>query len=1609
MVNRGKYKSALARLYPHKVGYLILFSLFLSAALICFSTFQPSRTQAATNNALNFQARLQTNPGGAIVADGMYNIEFKLYSASSGGSALWTGTFIDTNGVTAGNDYRVRVSHGYLSVQLGDPVTYSNAGNPVFPSTINWDQQLWITMNVGGTTQIASPTWNGEMSPRLALTAVPYALRAGQLATGTGSLQSTLSINTPSGIGDQIFQIGDMGVGGTYQLLTGSGNKQGSTVIVGANDTNALQFKSGNAVVASFKNDGTTAYFGNAGINGTANTPQDFTLQGTSTASGTSNNSAGGKLTLKGGNGNVDGNGGTGTNGGDVSILGGSANASASGARVGGQVAITSGAGSPTGSSGAINVSTNVGGTTSGGSGAINFATGTTTSGSTGSIGFTTGNATSGTGGSINFATGNGNGSNNPAGSLSFDVGTSAGVGVPAINIGNSTNSPLRTISVGGTNQSGAITLGQSTVSNTINVGNGANTGTQTVNIGANATAPTGVSTIAIGSALNASGTTISAGTNGINLLTNGSSTGTIVKSVTTNSTAALQVQNASGNQVLTVDTNGSQVVLGKASTVNGKLTFASSGGTGQVVLQAPSLASGTVTLTLPTAVGSTGDCLKDSGGNGALAFGSCATTTIGTIDLQPKSNDGAVILGSQLFLQTAEATKPGLVSTIAQTFAGDKTFSGNVILGATLSQSSNTTSDLATISSTNTTGTQTNGIIYNRNGGGGTTTNGLNITNTTGTLTNGLAFNGAIGTDITRTANALNLNGAAGYNFYVNNTTSNPALAITSTGQTTFKNASDSTTAFRIQDANAGNLFTADTTNGQLIIGQKADTSGGNDTTWTKVSQSAAGTIRSGGTPTINDITASAVFNGSLYVGTEEPNSAEVYRYDGGGNWTVINTTAGRFNTTTAIDGVSSMQVYNGALYIGTNESTKAEVYRYDGGTGLSVFTAITAAAGQPASTSTNSYDKIGTMAIFGGQLYFGANKLNTATVFTYGTLTFGFVNSFAVTAGNPCGASAGNTIDRIDSMIAAFGSLYIGTSDGTAKAQLCVNNSQGTSASNNFDLISSTTPGTFFDQWSNSNVTGIDYIQSMVVYNGRLTLGLMDAGGAAIAQLLTVDNSSTSNPFGRIVNNVGVLTAGGTSGILEIPAMTVYNGSLFVGTGKSNASEIWRYNGGFGQNADWTRVSQSTSGQIAASGTTSIDGIGMLQVFNNRLYTGTFESNSAEIYENYVVSAQSYSLTFQAPAATGTQMIPNSGSISFLGDTGGGSSGASINNSGAFLFSNGILTQAGAYDVAEDYATRDESLTAGDIVAADVSEQEFVKKATKSTDTIVGVYSTKPALRLSQSDTTINGGKAVPIALAGRVPVRVSSKNGLIKPGDLITMSDDMPGVGVKATKAGFIVGRSLGFYNDVDPAKAGTVMLFMNLSWYNPDNNSSVAQSPQAQTQNATQQSDVSVTDSAASSDILMNNNTTLTGLTVTGDAEFKGNVKIAEALEVKDLVLSGHIATKGDAPKLELQSYAGSVATTAAHQAKATISGNDIGGKISLTVGDLPVDLKPGDLVKVVFNRKYTAEPQVMLTARNAQTAQLGAYVEKATDQYFFITVTNVALPGTSYVFSYYVFQ
>jgi hypothetical protein len=130
--------------------------------------------------------------------------------------------------------------------------------------------------------------------------------------------------------------------------------------------------------------------------------------------------------------------------------------------------------------------------------------------------------------------------------------------------------------------------------------------------------------------------------------------------------------------------------------------------------------------------------------------------------------------------------------------------------------------------------------------------------------------------------------------------------------------------------------------------------------------------------------------------------------------------------------------------------------------------------------------------------------------------------------------------------------------------------------------------------------------------------------------------------------------------------------------------------------------------------------------------------------------------------------------------------------------------------YDYAERYFSND-SLVPGELVTVDQAKSEYVKRASSPGDELLGIVSTKPGF--------ITGGYVsgtYPIALAGRVPTKVSAQNGAIAIGDLLTLSS-IPGVAMKATAPGETVGVALESFTG---SGVGSIEVFVKSGWREGD---------------------------------------------------------------------------------------------------------------------------------------------------------------------------------------------
>ena len=178
---------------------------FVSPAHAALSSF---------NKQINYQGKL-TGSDGALVGDGDYNMTFRLYSASSGGTALWTESYTSTTTT-------ITVTNGLFSVLLGQTTSLT---------TFDFNRDLYLGVTIGGSSTPA--VWDGEMTPRRRLGTVPAAFVSDTL-DGLDSIQFARS-DDPTIIASS----------STSTLLVLVQN--GSGDVFSASSSNALLFVIGNS------------------------------------------------------------------------------------------------------------------------------------------------------------------------------------------------------------------------------------------------------------------------------------------------------------------------------------------------------------------------------------------------------------------------------------------------------------------------------------------------------------------------------------------------------------------------------------------------------------------------------------------------------------------------------------------------------------------------------------------------------------------------------------------------------------------------------------------------------------------------------------------------------------------------------------------------------------------------------------------------------------------------------------------------------------------------------------------------------------------------------------------------------------------------------------------------------------------------------------------------------------------------------------------------------------------------------------------------------------------------------------------------------------------
>ncbi|HSX07382.1 MAG TPA: hypothetical protein VLG11_00645 [Candidatus Saccharimonadales bacterium] len=181
---------------------------------------------AGINSQISFQGKVVKSDG-TNIADGTYNVEFKIYqdgTGTGGGTLKWTEDRL------VGSTGGVSLTSGTFQVNLGSVTALSG---------VDFNQNtLWLSIQVGNASTCTITTsfqtncgGDGEMSPYIRMTATPYALNAGLL----GGLAVTSLVQLSPGS----QQTGAINVQGTINSAS-SLQTAGSTRIDASGNVTAL-------------------------------------------------------------------------------------------------------------------------------------------------------------------------------------------------------------------------------------------------------------------------------------------------------------------------------------------------------------------------------------------------------------------------------------------------------------------------------------------------------------------------------------------------------------------------------------------------------------------------------------------------------------------------------------------------------------------------------------------------------------------------------------------------------------------------------------------------------------------------------------------------------------------------------------------------------------------------------------------------------------------------------------------------------------------------------------------------------------------------------------------------------------------------------------------------------------------------------------------------------------------------------------------------------------------------------------------------------------------------------------------------------------------------
>lgn len=201
--------------------------------------------------------------------------------------------------------------------------------------------------------------------------------------------------------------------------------------------------------------------------------------------------------------------------------------------------------------------------------------------------------------------------------------------------------------------------------------------------------------------------------------------------------------------------------------------------------------------------------------------------------------------------------------------------------------------------------------------------------------------------------------------------------------------------------------------------------------------------------------------------------------------------------------------------------------------------------------------------------------------------------------------------------------------------------------------------------------------------------------------------------------------------------------------------------------------------------------------------------DSSSVALIKNSSDQPNASVLSLQIGANSSSQNSQSNSFINFL--NGDGNLFGSINNASQ---SGGITLQSSAIGDFAEYLPKNptESIPAGALVC--LNGENGVTQCDDTHSQIAGAVSTHPTILAGNNQ----GANSIIVGMQGQIEVQVSTLQGVILSGDPISVSE-IPGVGVKATSTGPIIGHALNDYTNPNPYLIGKIIVLVQPSWFDP----------------------------------------------------------------------------------------------------------------------------------------------------------------------------------------------